>query len=310
MFFKPKKKDVKWYFKGVIRGYINEYSRPESNPLFAQIYNTYIESKKDENLDEAINVLPKAEQRHKELIEELISISKNNSVFLSNKDETESFSKKNDLILWDKIYTQDIIKTLPLLIDFVEVHSVLMDSIYNGVFIKIILANELLWQGLHPSNDKYFRDVRTQEIKKEGYSLCYKTFIAYYDEYILDDSWKYICKENPGFDSDKYHKIFNSVSHDEDLISEWDELWTKKFESESRKNVYGAALFELQRYFDDILKVYGDYYWVKNALSGKPMLNSYSSFYKEDMMDCEIEDLITILQKYENGELSGRYIEK
>ena len=138
----------------------------------------YIESKKDENLDEAIKVLPKAEQIHKELIEELVSIWKNNSGFLSNKDETEIFSKKNDLILWDKIYTQDIIKTLPLLIDYVEVHSILMDSIYNGVFIKIILANELLWQGLHPSNDKYFRDVRTPEINKEGCSLCYKTFIA------------------------------------------------------------------------------------------------------------------------------------
>lgn len=166
MFFKPKKKDVKWYFKGVIRGYINEYSRPEANPLFADIYNRYIESKKDENLDEAIKVLPKAEQRHKELIEKLIAISNNNSVFLSNKEETELFNKKNDLILWDKIYTQDIIKTLPLLIAFVEVHSVLMDSIYNGAFVKVIISNELLWSGLHPSDDKYFRDVRTQDIKK------------------------------------------------------------------------------------------------------------------------------------------------
>ncbi len=308
MFFnKPKKNDVKDYFKAVIRGYINEYSSPEANPLFANIYNKYIESKEDENLDEAIKILPKAEQRHRELIEELIAVSKNNSIFFSNEDEAERFSKKNDLILWDKIYTQDIIKTLPLIIDFVEVHSVLMDSIYNGVFISIIIANELLWQGLHPSNDKYFRDNRTQEMKKQGYDICYDTFIAHYDEYILDDSWKYICKGNPGFDSNKYHKIFNSISHDKDLISEWDALWTKKFESESRKNVYGAGLFELQRYFDDILKIYGEYDWIKNVFAGKPMFNSYSSFYKEDLMECEIEDLVSILQKYENGELVGKY---
>ena len=250
-------------------------------------------------------------ERHRKLIDNLISISKNNSVFISNQKEMEKFSKENDLILWDKIYTQDIIKTLPLLIDFVEVHGDLMYYMYNGVFTKMILIHKVLWKELYSSNDdKYFHDFRTEKQKKEAYDICYKCLIDYYDEYILADSWKYICKENPVFDSDKYHKIFNDISYDDDLISKWKTLWIKKFESESRKNVYGAAVFELQRYFDDILKIYGDYYWVKNVLLRKPMLNSYSSFYKEDLMECESDDLLIILQKYENGELTGKFNEK
>ena len=292
------KQKKKQEFTKYINAFIASFES-ERKDTYNEIYHTHMEDVISSEKDIFLQKIPELKAKYKEAVEDLVAISKNNTVLFTTEKEREEFEETVDIVDWTTKKSNDIINTLPHLADFIETHKALVIDILNGYLERIVDLEFSLWLGLayKDSEKDFFRN---------AYDSSLRTLLIAYRVYIKEMGWNSLCNEFPKFKNEKNHKMYIDICEHNDMYHKWKELWYKNFQEISIKKGYGTLYGEITNFVHQVKEEFGNPPWLEYPTQ-KFSLMFYSSFPIIDVNDFDRAELMRIRDLYINGTLKGDY---
>lgn len=301
---KIKLKKKKELFTRTIRECVKSYE--EKKDFWAMLHDTYCSEVIFSEKDELLKKLPQVKEQYKNAVKELVQISNNNTVLFSSEDEWDNFDKNTDLLQREKKISDDIIKTLLYLSDFIEMHKLLVLDIYAYVD-KITTWYELIWAGLTYYDYENEENLIFRERKKIRVESCKKLLIEAFSEYVQEDGWKIICQTNPRYNSPADYELFVKIcEEDEEVYANWMQVWYSCWKQAADSKGYVSLYTKLHDYLNGIAEEFGNPAWLGYPTL-KFSLSEYSSFSLGDIDQIDSRELSRICNLYIQGKMSGKY---
>ena len=306
---KQKREDAKKeaIFAEVVKGFVDSYEGVNKNDIFREIYDTFMGNAISAEKDKLLEKVPTLKIKYKKAVRDLVTISENNTVLFSTDEEVKKFEAEVDFFKREQKYTDDIIKTLPYLAQFIEIHKILVLNIFNGYLNKITAMYQYLWQGFSEVDYEKEENEFIRNGMKERFESSCKMALDAYRFYIEDLGWDVICKNYPQYNTESNKKQFEQIAeNDDESYFKWVEIWQKKLQDIAISDGYGPMFSELYNFFNDVNAEFGNPAWLKYP-SSKFSLSLYSSFGFLDMDEFDTEESYRIRNLYISGKMSGIY---
>ena len=305
-----KKKLVKEFsqFKGAIVETIQSYGSPSQKHFFEEMYDNFMEDVDRGAASRAMREIPELKERYRASVRKLVSISDNNTVFFTSSEEEEAFERRvsnSDLLQRNDVITQDIIRTLPDLAEFVDIHNRLVANLYIDILEDVDRTYDYLWRGLTYTNYNAIEDEKVRLHFQEVFEASYGFAKKVYDS-IIQSGWETIIADCPQYNTPECQKDYMKLSDDMALFHKWATIWTEQFEAVAQKDNYDAAKKDLSAFFMAIHKEYSDYEFIKYASAGF-VLDDYSSFPIGNIRAYDSNEIMRIHSLYVSGKMRGRY---
>ena len=266
--------------------------------FFKAIYLQHMEAFKINNkeLDNIIESLPTLKAEYESAVQSLVELSENNTVFFTDKKYEEMRQNTDFLLNRRAKETEDIIKTLPCIANFVDIHDRLVNKVYEEVFKwKVLRAEETLWLGIRYNSDdgEHFKKLRDTcvDVIISAYNIC------------LDECWNKIIGASGFFDTEAYHEMFIEIARSK-FDDKFLEPWQKNMKKISDSAGYLDKYFELHNFFDEVMKKHNNPIWLDTYCG---IDNMGSSFWIKGMKEVSKEEILRILDLYKSGKMKGRY---
>ncbi len=295
-------------FKGAVVDTIRSYDSPSQQSFFEEMYDHFMEDVNRASATTLMREIPELKKQYRDCVRSLVNISHNNTVFFTSSEEEADFERKisqSDVFQRNDVISQDIIKTLPELSRFVDVHNRLVGELYKDILKNVDLTYDYLWRGLSYTNYNAIQNESTREHFKEVFESCYDFSKGVYDS-IIQSGWDTLIKDCPQFNTEQCKKEFMSLSDDMELFHQWATIWAKQFENIAKKDKYDAVKKDLDAFFMEIHKEYSDYEFIKYASVGF-VLDDYSSFPIGNIRAYDSNEIMRIHSLYVSGKMRGRY---
>ena len=289
-------------FSSFIDGAIKLYDSPAKQVEFAEIYTAFMGKAISAEKDITLKQIPEMEKQYKTALGNLVAISKNNTVFFTSKEETVAFEESVEFLGINQKITQDILVSLPPLIEFIDIHQRLVINTYD--YLRLISRmHSYLWMGLRFN----ISDIQNPANKtmKEAYDNCCKMCFDAYAHYVEDLGWDIIVKEYPKYDNKTDHIKFVEIAESTVAREKWMNLWCKKFDEITQRNQYATLYSELFNFLHKINELHGNPAWLE-CPTERFSLDLHSTFTTTNIYD--IEELTRIKKAYESGQLKGPYL--
>ncbi len=290
--------DREAYFEDRIKYMIDSYASKPS--LFEDYYNEYMASKISKEKDQLLDMLPTVKEKYKIALHKLADISKGNTVFFTTKEEQDSIH----ILERNKKMSDDIIKTLPLLADFVEIQHTMSEI--EAYVDEIATHDEALWGGISYLNYEDETSESLREYQKHQYDAACGSLRRGYDCFIKKKGWQIMCEIHPEFNTEGNKLLFETVAEKDTCLVAWIRVWLDQFQAISKKNPRSLAFIETIDFLKDLEKEIGSPAWFSR--SSGIIFGSYSAFpICFDLKNYTKADLMELRDLYINGKMTGRY---
>ncbi len=234
------------------------------------------------------------------IINDLISISNNNTVFFTSSDEWNAFEECHpDFSEQKDIISKDIIKTMPILAKYVNMYNTIDKN--KKTSISLVGIAESLWIGMDYISEEDDGSDKFKDHKKYldcAIGNCWKKR----DNCIRD----YILSTIPPNDTQSRDIFFNIYKNNEQLRTDWISIYYDGMKNAAIKRGY-------MDYFGDYLNLSieaGDRFdhlsWYRHlSFSGDMHIYSSLGCIKEKTSD----EYMRIHKLYKTGQMKGRYSE-
>ncbi len=288
------------YFEEHIAGMIGEYVRDDS--AFEEIYNEYMASAISKEKDQLLETLPALKEQYKTALKELAEIAENNTVFFTTAEEKDAFEEKVDFFEREKKMSSDIIKTLPLLANFTEIHNILEDL--RKYSAEIGRLDGCFWGGLNDADYENESDELLRKLLKAYYESAMENQRKGYEYFVETLGWKRLCTGHPEFNTREYQIQFQQICQKQKFLNDWPIIWLSQFREIAKKHPRSSASFEIINFLEDANKEVGNPAWL--SISGFHVY-SYSSLLFFDSNKHTKTDLMELRDLYISGKMTGRY---
>lgn len=294
--------DKKTLFKEEIKDYLKSYKFSPKCVFFINFYEGYMGEAISKEMDEKLKDIANLKNKYRVSLKKLISISENNTVFFTTREENENFRKKYDYDMQENKISEDIIKTIPYFAEFMAIHRKLVIEIYNNYLFKICMLHLELWKGLY-----YTEEERKNATNKEIADLCFKRMYKVYRECIQKEGWKDFCIKYPQYnteqDCNNYLQIFENMEY-KDI---WYNVWCECFDAMDKKHGHTQMLVDLNTFFDAVNEELGNPSWLKYPTEEFSFDVESSLYELEKPYECSAEELNRIRNLYISRQMSGEY---
>jgi len=291
-------------FATFIKEAVNLYGAPEKKHIYQEIYSSFMKCCLSKEKDEKLKNIPSLKKRYVRALGKLVAIQDDNTVFFTTKEEKDAFEETMDLGDRDKKISEDIIKTLPPLVEFIEVHKELVQDIYDEYLCGITRMYSHLWMGLRHDISKCDNEYVREKIK-EWIESCCDNLLKSFRFYIEDLGWNVIQDSYPQYKTkEDYDKFIEIAENDDESYHKWMDLWCINLDEIAIKDGYAALHTELCNFFEQTNELYDNPAWLEYPTSSF-RLDHYSSFSITDIYDTK--ELMRIHAAYVSGELKGEY---
>ena len=265
-----------------------------------------------ETYDELIKQIPLLKIRFATALDELVAISEDNTVFFYDEDVRENLRQKYvfnspspDHRAIEKKISGDIIKTLPLLAEYLDVYRILHEEIYEEMSNLTFFANELFGILQDSTKEKSEEDQKIWDACVEYLQSAYNTAIK--------NQWGDFIEEHPYYNTSVYKKKYIDISEKQSgLYYRWIELWHDNLQKVL--SPYLSAWLDLNKFFDYLAEhKYRDF--AEKLHPSCPHALFFKAIPYDDMksslfMDYENrtkEECYRLLELYVSGKLKGEY---
>ena len=230
---------------------------------------------------------------YKMLLGKLMEISPGNTVLFTTKEEKDEFMKNVDVLEINSKISQDIINTLPILADFIDVQKKL--SNIDDYLMKVCDAQYYLWLSIN----------ETDREKEEQRKACLENCLTTRSTFIGDIGWYAIKSQVPIYDNDNDRDAYMEIVYtDGESTEKWVDIWIDKFRRISRFEEKVSEFKKIRKFYGDIEQEFGRPDWLI-SLDVSNSLDYNSSFH---MNGSETkEELMRIRELYISGKIKGVY---
>jgi len=275
--------------------------------VYEEIYRAFMGDLISKEKDLMLKKIPELKGRYKKAVGKLVAISENNTVLFTTQEEEDEFKNRIDILERDTVISEDIIKTLPYLAEFVEVHKELVLDIFKGYLEKITTAYQYLWHGLDYADYENESNEYLRDIYKKRFEACCDVLLKNYRGLIEEIGWDVICDEFPKINNEKNHQIFiNVCENDEEAYLKWTRFWCNNLQEICLKDGYGPLYSEIYNFLNQVNEEFGNPAWLKYPSQGFS-LPSYSSLSNISFKDYDRKEFMRIRDLYISVILKGDY---
>ncbi len=296
----------------IIKEYKDRTEFVASSPwMFEKYYDVFADDIVPEHLigQELPQDISEFKEKYTNLVYSLIGISVDNTVFFTSAEEWDNFRKKHsDHFEQEAIISKDIIRTVPFLAQYMDMHKFLY--INRQISIKLLDVHCSLWSGLDYIADK---DDGSDEYKRnKSFLECsLKNCWNARDICVRDDAINNFFSGATGvatkliINSEKMKEAFLAVyNEDENLRNMWLQIYYNGMKAAENKRGY---MCHFKQYFDmhrEMDRLFEDYKWYDDlSLFGSLSIHSSLGAVNEHTHD----EYIRILKLYTSGQMKGEY---
>ena len=267
---------------------------------FKKIYNELLKDVDKVELSQSLRNISDLKREYEKALKKLSLICDNNTVFLNSQQERRNFEERmlgvntfeeNDII------TEDIIKTLPSLAEFVDIYNKLMEKNYQLLQVDYIYFSS--WRCL--DQDRYYSE-DNEEFLHSTYLSCYEMVGQVYNS-VMQEEWNNIIRKFPTYSDHIFEVFFFESMHDSQGLDKWMEIWKEQLEIIAQNDLYYPIQKDLEDFLDSMEEKY--------KLFDRDLLGlnlcEYSSFNIGKLSDYNSDEIMRIYELYLSGKMRGRY---
>ena len=276
------------------------YSFSNKKKRFQDFYTELFEEVDRKAILRSISDISNLKYEYENSLKDLSLIRDDNTVFFSSPQEYNDFEENTegfDGIDKNDIITRDVIKTLPCLAEFVDIHNDIMEKNYQLLQVDHVCFS--CWRSLNPR--RYYSD-NNKDFVNSAYSSCLE-IVGYYYKTVMEQEWKEIIKKHPQYGMCRFETIYSDSIHDPQGFDKWCTIWVEQLEAIAQDDVCVSAQRDLGDFLEDMNVKYDFFEQDLLGLS----LGEYSSFHIGKLTDYNKEEIMRIYELYVSGRMRGRY---
>ncbi|MBE6535485.1 MAG: hypothetical protein E7677_02555 [Ruminococcaceae bacterium] len=281
------------------------FREDKAEKIFEEIYDLFLSNKISSEKDILLKKIPTLRVNYLCAVSNLIELGEDNSVLFCDIEQEKKLEEKYDFVELKEKYSQDIIKTIPPLIDFIEAHNELVLGIYKYLE-EIVLIEFGCWREFQNQIEDFQNgSLALSELKEANYDYISAATLTY-EHHIIERTWNIIKEDYPQFNNDVDHSCFIEFSKKEDLLKEWLVLYYKGMTKTTDKKGYLSTAREVYDFLHEVCEKFDNPSWLKHPTM-KFYMPSYSSLLLQNVTEIGSNELMRIRKLYIDDSLKGKY---
>lgn len=281
-------------------GFVAMVANGEKDENFRKLYNDVMNKVVSKEKDEMLKEIPLLKQDYKEALGKLVSISDQNTVFFTEDEQKYNLYKNFSVMDRDKKISEDIIRSLPCISEFVAVHKKLVSILLEGYLKEVTYQHMWLWRGIKFENEQ-------KGLLKEMFDMANGFAMEAWNFYIEKEGWQTISTAMPQYNNEVSHQRYLQILKEKELYEEWKKIWHERFLVISSEDIHIELYNDITAFIEDLLTKMNNPKWLKDYEMGI-CFNANSSLYFAKIDNWDATEFNRIRNLYISGIINGEYL--